>query len=124
VTNQAETTEWMKLGDAAYALGVSEITLRRKVKCGKISHEMRDGKYYILLQKNPETGKYLDSNPENYVSTLAQTTSPSNEQRMMALQREIEIRDSSIRELKRTVEDQQTLISFLEQTLTSLQNPR
>jgi hypothetical protein len=121
MSQQVCPTEWMKLGEAAFALGVSEITLRRKVKGGRISHELRDGKYYVLLQKDPETGKFLEGAPENYVSTMANSSQQFDEQRLIALQREIEMRDGVIRKLKRTVEDQETLIGFLEQSLSSLQ---
>jgi hypothetical protein len=114
----------MKLGEAAFALGVSEITLRRKVKGGKVSHELRDGKYYVLLQRDPETGKYLEGTPENYVSTMAGASQQFDEQRLIALQREIEMRDGVIRKLRRTVEDQETLIGFLEQSLSSLPTRR
>lgn len=124
MSQQVGTTEWMKLGEAAFALGVSEITLRRKVRGGKLPHELRDGKYFVLLQKDAETGKYLESTPQNYVSTLASNAFASDEHRMIALQREIESRDVAIRELKRTVEDQATLIHLLEQTISSARSQR
>ncbi len=124
MSHQVCSSEWMKLGEAAFALGVSEITLRRKVKGGKISHELRDGKYYVMLQKDPETGKYLEGTPENYVSTMMASGPKFDEHRMIALQREIEMRDGVIRNLKRRVEDQETLIGFLEQSLASVQTRR
>lgn len=54
------TGYWLKLGDAAHALGVSEITLRRKVKCGKIPHDFRSGKYFVFLYKDETTGRFLE----------------------------------------------------------------
>ncbi len=120
MSEQECDVEWMKLGEAAFALGVSEITLRRKVKGGKMSHELRDGKYYVLLKKDRETGKYLEGTPENYVSTMSNSGLVLDESRMIVMQREIELREHCIRQLKRTVEDQATLIGFLEQTLSTL----
>lgn len=119
---EENTDCWMKLGEAAFALGISEITLRRKVKTGKISHEFRDGKYFVLLKKDVETGRYLDSTPSNYVHTMqeGQKQGDDLDLRVLALRQEIAAKDCVIRELRRTVEDQMTLISFLEQSLSSI----
>jgi hypothetical protein len=113
----------MKLGEAAFALGISEITLRRKVKTGRISHEFRDGKYFVLLKKDPETGRYLDSTPTNYVHTMQVGNGLSGDLdlRILALRQELAAKDNTIRQLQRTVEDQITLISFFEQSLASVQ---
>jgi hypothetical protein len=110
---------WMKLGEAAFALGVSEITLRRKVKLGKIPYEFRDGKYFIRLKKDEESGKYVDGSPVNYVHTMRDNApfSVEFETRVEVLRQELSAKEKTIRELRRIVEDQATLISFLEQAV-------
>ncbi len=117
---------WMKLGEAAFALGVSEITLRRKVKLGKIPYEFRDGKYFVLLKKDAGTGKYMDGAPVNYVHTMRDNTpfSVEFETRVEVLRQELIAKERAIRELRRTVEDQATLISFLEQVAGDSANVR
>ncbi|WGL58501.1 hypothetical protein QEJ31_08095 [Pigmentibacter sp. JX0631] len=48
---QDQNGKWFKLHDAAELLSVSEITLRRKIKAGKIISELRDGKYFVYLNE-------------------------------------------------------------------------
>lgn len=50
----------MKLGDAAQKLGVSEITLRRRVKSGKLPFDFKSGKYYVFLPNDADKNVYLD----------------------------------------------------------------
>lgn len=51
---------WLKLVEAAQALGVSEITLRRKIKGGKIPHDFRNGKYYVYVHNDSHSAAYSD----------------------------------------------------------------
>ena len=148
---------WLKLGEAAHALGVSEITLRRKVKCGKIPHDFRNGKYFVYLYKDEKTGKYYDPSGnadtasylapyENFQrlnqlpsinvtsgvplahirneTTLAEleTRLQESEDETFSLQHSLELKDATLQSLRRTLEDQQTLIAFLEETIKHLGN--
>lgn len=159
---------WLKLGDAAHVLGVSEITLRRKVKCGRIPHDFRNGKYYVFLYRDEATGHYYDPTgaPEPALSapqvsrttahgprttaqdprTTAQNprtpthqlpsinlrtavqqnpmqiqkpSAPTDEE-LQTLQALLEQKEQELQGLRRTLEDQQTLIAFLEESLDTL----
>lgn len=65
-TGQSTQESWLKLGEAAFALGVSEITLRRKIKAGRIPFELRDGKYFVLV----------DGSAEPVENTIAEVQAP------------------------------------------------
>lgn len=51
MTNQQ--TRWMSIREAALALGVSELTVRRRIKDGKLTHRSENGKYYVDLETAP-----------------------------------------------------------------------
>lgn len=51
MTNQ-ETT-WMTIREAALALAVSELTVRRRIKDGRLRHQLVNGKYFVDLQSSP-----------------------------------------------------------------------
>ncbi len=51
MTNQQ--TRWMSIREAALALGVSELTVRRRIKDGKLVHRSENGKYYVDLAAAP-----------------------------------------------------------------------
>jgi excisionase family DNA binding protein len=45
MTNQ--DAEWLTIREAALAMGVSELTIRRRIKDGRMAHRMVEGKYYV-----------------------------------------------------------------------------
>jgi excisionase family DNA binding protein len=45
VTNQ--DPNWLSIREAALAAGVSELTIRRRIKDGRIPHRLVGGKYYV-----------------------------------------------------------------------------
>lgn len=51
---------WMKLGEAAQALGVSEITLRRRVRSGRLPYDFRAGKYFVFVPHVLDRNVFLD----------------------------------------------------------------
>lgn len=51
MTNQE--TNWMTIREAALALAVSELTVRRRIKDGRLRHKLINGKYFIDLQSSP-----------------------------------------------------------------------
>ncbi len=117
----------MKLGEAAFALGVSEITLRRKVKGGRLPFELRDGKYYVMLYRDAASGRYQEPmasalTPLSDLSVPGGTVNGQDseriallEQQVMELRAMVEERDLKLRDFRRTIEDQETLIYLLEQ---------
>ena len=144
---QNQNGQWLKLLDAAQVLGVSEITLRRKIKTGKIAHDFRDGKYFIYLLKDERSGHYFEPNQVNYVKATPamaeyypkQSTLNSNreatfgsqyhpnsqfesELKIANMQQNIDEKDSLIKKLQREFEDQLTLIAFLEDTIQNIGN--
>jgi hypothetical protein len=40
---------WLSIREAAIALGVSELTVRRRIKDGKVPHRLTSGKYFVNL---------------------------------------------------------------------------
>lgn len=153
-----QTGYWLKLGDAAYALGVSEITLRRKLKCGKLAHDFRGGKYYVYLHKDEATGRFFEPDdtpgaPEPPFERAPGVNAPTNtsprgstlpsislrgtrqphpsdwerkhlQQRVWDLEEALGQKDAQVQGLRRTLEDQQTLIAFLEDTISQLGQAR
>jgi len=63
MTNQQ--TRWMSIREAALALSVSELTIRRRIKDGRMSHRLVNGKYYVDLQSAPETLHFHDGTRAN-----------------------------------------------------------
>lgn len=53
MTNQPDN--WMTIREAALALGVSELTIRRRIKDGRLAHRLINGKYYVAPQETPGT---------------------------------------------------------------------
>lgn len=149
---------WLKLVDAAFSMGVSEITLRRKIKSGKIPHEFRDGKYYVFVGneesqnelpkistppsqsthtfREPSRTSTLSTRyPQSRESGLQNSTEQPKavssslilnklETRIAHLEHQLSEKDLQIIRLKREFEDQQTLISFLEDQVKDLTAPK
>jgi excisionase family DNA binding protein len=53
MTNQPDN--WMTIREAALALRVSELTIRRRIKDGRLAHRLINGKYYVAPQEMPGT---------------------------------------------------------------------
>lgn len=52
-----QSTDWLSIREAAVVLGVSDLTVRRRIKDGRIAHRLIDGKYYVNLGKPASTPK-------------------------------------------------------------------
>ncbi|KAB8030785.1 helix-turn-helix domain-containing protein [Fluviispira multicolorata] len=87
---------WLKLNEAAQLLQTSEITLRRKVKSGKIKSEFRDGKYYIFIKDD----LYKEKKEE-----------------IIHFESYLKDKEIELRELKKQIIDQKILIEILERKL-------
>ena len=53
----SHSPEWMSIVEYARAFGVSDMTVRRKIKTGKLDHEMRGNKYYIKVDGSKAPAK-------------------------------------------------------------------
>jgi hypothetical protein len=76
MTNQP--TRWMTIREASLALAVSELTIRRRIKDGRLVHRLVNGKYYIDLQSTPgslDAADGTETDPRNLTDQLDQTTS-------------------------------------------------
>jgi hypothetical protein len=58
VTNQDDA--WLSIRDASLRLGVSELTIRRRIKSRKVVSRVEHGKYYVNLALQPEPGAAMD----------------------------------------------------------------
>lgn len=47
MTNQGDV--WLSIRDAALRLGTSELTIRRRIKDGRLSHRLQNGKYFVCV---------------------------------------------------------------------------
>lgn len=125
--NSQTKGRWCKLAEAAQLLGVSEITVRRKAKSGQLKTILRNGKYMVFLEENTELGLFMGTTDQ----TVTPTLSMSNERRAQFAGLNITpekhtqntaVNDGLIQSLKRTIEDQQTLIASLEDSISRMRN--
>lgn len=119
--NNSTQGKWFKLNDAARMLGVSEITLRRKVKAGKMKYEFQNGKYYIQL-RDEELAAATEANLRAPTNLRFDTEAAAPE--VKNLRDQLQQRENLIRDQKRSIEDQQTLISFLEEQIKQMEASR
>lgn len=119
-TDQSGAGRWMKLTEAAFALGISEITLRRRIKAGRLPFEFRDGRYYVLVREGDrgEDPAWAPPPRSTPTPTMPGTMQMKYENQIQLLRKQIAQREATIRELQRTVADQQTLITVLEEVVS------
>ena len=77
----SHSPQWMSIVEYARAFGVSDMTVRRKIKTGKLDHEMRGNKYFIKVDssKSPSITRPIEQ-PKTSTRSIAeapQTDSPS-----------------------------------------------
>lgn len=49
--------EWLTIRQAADRLGLSDLSVRRRIKDGRLAHRLVDGKYYVNLAPDPLASK-------------------------------------------------------------------
>lgn len=83
MTNQG--SQWLSIRDAAIALGVSELTVRRRIKDGRIAHRLTNGKYFVSLNglgtksAVPSTERQSEYSPDQVLEAVqAPSGSSSN----------------------------------------------
>ncbi len=52
--NLCMAEQWLSIVDYARATGISDMTIRRRIRTGRIRAELRDGKYYIPVDLNSQ----------------------------------------------------------------------
>lgn len=59
--------QWLSIVDYARATGISDMTIRRRIRTGRIRAELRDGKYYIPVDINSheQDRRHGGSSPSN-----------------------------------------------------------
>ena len=78
MTNQAQ--RWCTIRQASLELGVSELTIRRRIKDGKTTHRLENGKYYVRLEtSNVEAEPEAESHPGQ--GEVPPVTKPINQDR-------------------------------------------
>ena len=111
--------QWLKLHQAANMLGVSEVTLRRKIKKGLLPYEFRQGKYYVPL--SPALSSLSLQNHESIIKSsevLEESQDVELLKKIILAQKQeiLELKKitSEVEELRRQIADQITLIQILE----------
>lgn len=124
--NMQAKGRWYKLAEAAQLLGVSEITVRRKAKTGQLKAILRNGKYMVHLEEDAELGLFIGMNEQPVTPTLAMNNDRRSQFSGLARsadkpnQNTTTSQDEFLQTLKRTIEDQQTLIASLEDSISRL----
>lgn len=49
--------QWLSIVEYARTFGISDMTIRRRIRTGRIQAYLRDGKYFIPVDKDPLTGE-------------------------------------------------------------------
>lgn len=57
---------WMSIIEYAREYNVSDMTVRRRIKTGRLNAELREGKYYIPVGESPGEKPQEASMPHNY----------------------------------------------------------
>ena len=55
----AMAEQWLSIVEYARATGISDMTIRRRIRTGKIKAELKDGKYFIPLAVDHATGAVI-----------------------------------------------------------------
>jgi hypothetical protein len=120
---------WYKLPEAASLLGISEITLRRRIKQGKLPCQVLNGKYYVELENDSKLGRYfLKSEPTLFCPkaalppALSQSTleSGGSREEWSELQKKIAELESKNKKLLRKNVDLESLVQALEWQLEQM----
>ena len=66
--------QWLSIVEYARETGISDMTIRRRIRTGRIAAELRDGKYFIPVTVNETNGQLLAV--KGNVRNNSNTTSP------------------------------------------------
>ena len=65
--------QWLSIVEYARETGISDMTIRRRIRTGRISAELRDGKYFIPVTVDQANGQIIPVKPGS-----RQSNSPAN----------------------------------------------
>lgn len=69
--------QWMSIVEYARNFAISDMTVRRRIKNGKLNAVLRDGKYYIQINSN-QASTASPTKDTAYPSTIASSPSPTD----------------------------------------------
>lgn len=61
--------QWLSIVDYARATGISDMTIRRRIRTGRIKAELRDGKYFIPVDVDYTGEVRRDKKPQSHSSS-------------------------------------------------------
>lgn len=68
------TEQWLSIVEYSRAFGISDMTIRRRIRTGRIQAVLRDGKYYIPTDADPMTGELRRQSNQSHSSHSSQPT--------------------------------------------------
>lgn len=74
--------QWLSIVDYARATGISDMTIRRRIKTGKIPAQLKDGKYFILVDIDHNGEMRRDRAPHHASSPQVVKNHPSADRTM------------------------------------------
>lgn len=104
---------WMSLTEACQSLGVSESTLRRRIKQGEIESKLENGKRVVLIEPDSQATGKSDSvvdELKNQVDWLRQELESRNEH-IKSLEDSRERQDTIIMQLTKQLEQSQRMLA-------------
>jgi DNA-binding transcriptional MerR regulator len=136
MTNQDPTPTQMTIAEAAKALDVSEQTVRRRIKAGKLKADLIDGQYVVEI----DTAAHLGSPNETHhtpseVIALLQSQNAELKTQIVRLESQLDLltaelsdsrqrSDSIIMQLSKTVESQQLQLQDQTLLIEDLRHPK
>lgn len=79
--------QWLSIVEYARTFGISDMTIRRRIRTGRLQAVLRDGKYYIPTVSDPATGepRKQNSGPKQTVPVHAVKSHPHAEKTMPSM---------------------------------------
>jgi hypothetical protein len=74
--SHSQSQQWLSIVEYARAFGISDMTIRRRIRTGRIPAELRDGKYYIMVQLDKRTGQPIKPNSNSSMQQQQPTNTP------------------------------------------------
>ena len=127
--------KWLSIVEYARTFSISDMTVRRRIKTGKLKAVLKDGKYYIptmgSTSASPSTPSQLEDKPLVHYpaipdsNTATHSSRPSATRRAPLSDRKSEIPESIKHPLvtfETSLTNSQSLLAFCEQALARLED--
>lgn len=72
--------QWMSIVEYARTFNISDMTIRRRIRTGKLQALLRDGKYYIPIETDPASGAPIKQNKQKNLRPNADSASYGSNQ--------------------------------------------